>query len=175
MNSNPTLYERVQGEQHVDMDDSTEDQVTTWEIYELIRNIADPEHPLTLEQLNVLEPGLIHIDNEFILVKFTPTIPHCSMATLIGLSIKVQLTRCLSSKFKIKVIINPSTHQSELAINKQVAFINVAERQGKGMCCIGKWTLAQSCRLVSIQEPLLDKRALTLFPNSLFDINDWEF
>ncbi|RMC08966.1 hypothetical protein DUI87_13962 [Hirundo rustica rustica] len=33
-------------------------------------------------------------------VEFTPTIPHCSMATLIGLSIKVKLLRSLPDRFK---------------------------------------------------------------------------
>lgn len=34
-------------------------------------------------------------------VEFTPTIPHCSMATLIGLSIKVKLIRSLPERFKV--------------------------------------------------------------------------
>lgn len=34
-------------------------------------------------------------------VEFTPTIPHCSMATLIGLSIKVKLLRSLPERFKV--------------------------------------------------------------------------
>ena len=33
---------------------------------------------------------------------FTPTIPHCSMATLIGLSIRVKLLRALPSRFKVR-------------------------------------------------------------------------
>lgn len=54
-------------------------------------------------------------------VKFTPTIPHCSMATLIGLSIRVQLMRALPSRFKVSVQIAPGTHVSEQAVNKQLA------------------------------------------------------
>lgn len=34
-------------------------------------------------------------------IEFTPTIPHCSMATLIGLSIKVKLLRSLPDRFKV--------------------------------------------------------------------------
>lgn len=56
-----------------------------------------------------------------VFVKFTPTIPHCSMATLIGLSIRVQLLRALPARFKVTVEITPGTHASELAINKQLA------------------------------------------------------
>ena len=35
-------------------------------------------------------------------VEFTPTIPHCSMATLIGLSIRVKLLRSLPTRFKVR-------------------------------------------------------------------------
>ena len=39
----------------------------------------------------------------FVGIEFTPTIPHCSMATLIGLSIKVKLLRSLPDRFKVCV------------------------------------------------------------------------
>lgn len=93
------------------------------EVFDMIRSIHDPEHPLTLEELNVVEQNLIEVDNENseINVKFTPTIPHCSMATLIGLSIRVQLLRSLPSRFKVGVAITPGTHSSEEAVNKQLA------------------------------------------------------
>ena len=54
-------------------------------------------------------------------VNYTPTIPHCSMATLIGLSIKVCLLRSLPPKFKVEVKISPGSHASEAAVNKQIA------------------------------------------------------
>ena len=53
-------------------------------------------------------------------VLFTPTIPHCSMATLIGLAIRVRLLRALPPRFKVRVEIAPGTHQSEAAVNKQL-------------------------------------------------------
>lgn len=49
-----------------------------------------------------------------------PTIPHCSMATLIGLSITVKLKRSLPMRFKVEVRIEPGTHASENSINKQL-------------------------------------------------------
>jgi len=53
-------------------------------------------------------------------VEFTPTVPHCSMATLIGLSIRVKLLRTLPRRFKVDVRIAPGTHSSERAVNKQL-------------------------------------------------------
>lgn len=90
---------------------------------DLIRIINDPEHPLTLEELHVVQQSLISVDNDTnnIHIRFTPTIPHCSMATLIGLSIRVKLLRSLPSRFKVTVEITPGTHASEHAVNKQLA------------------------------------------------------
>jgi metal-sulfur cluster biosynthetic enzyme len=54
-------------------------------------------------------------------IRFTPTIPHCSMATLIGLCIQVKLLRSLPPRrFQVSVQIEPGTHASENAINKQL-------------------------------------------------------
>jgi len=106
-----------------DVDDSVKDEIDSREVFDMIRNINDPEHPLTLEELNVVQLERIQVENSKNLVKveFTPTIPHCSMATLIGLSIRVQLLRALPTRFKIDVEITPGSHASESAINKQLA------------------------------------------------------
>jgi len=106
-----------------DMDDSIRDEIDAREIFDMIRDINDPEHPLTLEELNVVEEDkcVVDLENETIHVEFTPTIPHCSMATLIGLCIRVQLLRSLPSRFKVDVSIAEGTHASEVAINKQLA------------------------------------------------------
>jgi len=116
------------------------DQLTQREVFDIIRNIQDPEHPLTLEQLNVVSYAHVQVidrhpmlsnkeadkdededeDHSIIDVRFTPTIPHCSMATLIGLCIRVKLLRSVPKRFKVNVIINPGTHASEASINRQL-------------------------------------------------------
>lgn len=92
-------------------------------VSDILRNINDPEHPLTLEQLHVIEENNITVDNKIntVHVFFTPTIPHCSMATLIGLSIRVLLLRTLPSRYKVQVEVTPGSHASEHAVNKQLA------------------------------------------------------
>jgi hypothetical protein len=57
----------------------------------------------------------IHVNNHEHIIKilFTPTIPHCSMATLIGLCLRVKLLRSLPDNFKVDVEITPGTHNSE--------------------------------------------------------------
>ena len=105
------------------LEDDSEDDFTAQEIFDLIRSINDPEHPLTLEQLNVVQLENIKMSEQNrnkVLINFTPTIPHCSMATLIGLSIRVKLLRSLPPRFKIRIEITEGTHQSEKQINKQL-------------------------------------------------------
>ncbi|XP_014359812.2 MIP18 family protein galla-2 [Papilio machaon] len=124
-NVNPNVYEK-ESEREItsaDQDEEITDEFDEREIFDLIRNINDPEHPLTLEELRVVEEKNISVDNKKneVLVYFTPTIPHCSMATLIGLSIRVQLLRALPSRFKVTVEVSEGTHVSEHAVNKQLA------------------------------------------------------
>jgi len=106
INANPTIYNTktfVRKETKAEYDDDIEDAIDSQEVFDLIRSISDPEHPLTLEQLNVTQFDHIEVNNETnkVLIEFTPTIPHCSMATLIGLCIRVRLLRSLPDRFKV--------------------------------------------------------------------------
>jgi len=124
-NATPRVYAKVADRERTinDLDESVADMVDAREIFDLIRDINDPEHPLTLEQLNVVQEELINVDDarNMVDIRFTPTIPHCSMATLIGLAIRVKLLRSLPARFKVSVRITPGAHASETAINKQLA------------------------------------------------------
>ena len=53
-------------------------------------------------------------------ILYTPTIPHCSMAQIIGLMIKVKLTWGLPRNMKVTVKITPGTHVNEKSVNKQI-------------------------------------------------------
>lgn len=131
LNPNPVVHEAAQhsrpkrNERTADGDESGVDAFDELEVYgskpsllrfclcfslnfelrlpDLIRSINDPEYPLTLEQLRVVTVDSVFVDNEHnqVRVLFTPTIPHCSMATLIGLSIRVKLLRALPRRFKV--------------------------------------------------------------------------
>ena len=56
------------------------DPIDALEVFEHIRHLNDPEHPLTLEQLNVAALDHIAVDDlaSTVDVQFTPTIPHCA-------------------------------------------------------------------------------------------------
>ena len=124
-NANPLVFQRTEARQVLpeELDDSVHDEIDAREVFDLLRSINDPEHPLTLEELNVIQEAHVEVNDpeNRVAVYFTPTIPHCSMATLIGLSIRVRLLRALPERFKVDVQIRPGTHTSEQAVNKQLA------------------------------------------------------
>ncbi|KAM9937207.1 hypothetical protein OXX80_003256 [Metschnikowia pulcherrima] len=114
-------------EEELDFDE-VEEIIDAQEIFDLIATISDPEHPLTLAQLAVVNLSDITIthgankntDISEVLIKITPTITHCSLATLIGLGIRVRLERSLPPRFRIRILIKEGTHQSENQVNKQL-------------------------------------------------------
>lgn len=58
---------------------------------DIIRTIRDPEKPNTLEELEVVTESCVEVqeigeDEYLVTIRFTPTVPHCSLATLIGKS-----------------------------------------------------------------------------------------
>jgi metal-sulfur cluster biosynthetic enzyme len=70
----------------------------------------------------VITPDNIQVDdrNNSVKVHFTPTIPNCTMATLIGLMIRVKLHRSLPTRFKVDVLIEKGKHETEDQINRQL-------------------------------------------------------
>ena len=94
------------------MDSEIEDDIDNQEVFDMIRHITDPEHPNTLEDLAVLnlEDIFVRLDRSEVRVDFTPTIPNCGMATLIGLMIRVKLLRSLPQQFKVDIYIKEGKH-----------------------------------------------------------------
>ena len=162
---------------------------------DLIRDIKDPEHPHTLEELNVIresditlthpsspstsrpspshnsqsssgtgtageasstsrQPSLATADSAasanfddddrevWIRVQFTPTVPHCSLATLIGLCLRVKLERTLQRSFKLDIFVNEGTHSIEGDVNKQ---INDKERVAAAMENLNLREMVEEC------------------------------
>ncbi|KAJ6394026.1 hypothetical protein OIU77_023291 [Salix suchowensis] len=85
-------------------------------------DIKDPEHPYSLEELKVITEDAIEVDDKlsYVRVTFTPTVEHCSMATVIGLCLRVKLMRSLPQRYKVDIRVAPGTHATEAAVNKQL-------------------------------------------------------
>ncbi|KAK7206677.1 protein FAM96B [Myxozyma melibiosi] len=125
--------ESESGSSDDDEDFEDEEPIDEQEIYDLIASISDPEHPLTLGQLAVVNKPDIHITRSSsadsrgrrqritrVKVEITPTITHCSLATLIGLGIRVRLERCLPPRYRVEINVKKGTHQSESQVNRQL-------------------------------------------------------
>lgn len=93
-------------------------------IFDLIKDIVDPEKPQTLEELEVVREDDVFVyrqsDEMWIRLEFTPTVPHCSLASLIGLCIRRKLETCLPDKHKLDIYIKEGTHSTAEEINKQI-------------------------------------------------------
>ena len=109
-----------------------------FDIYDQIRTIRDPEKPENLEELSVVLEECIHVyplngrNNKFIAnIEFVPTVPHCHLATLIGLCIRTKLERTLvPGQVKLEITVKEGSHNTEQDINKQ---INDKERVAAAM------------------------------------------
>lgn len=111
-----------------DSDDDTVEDIDQQEVYDLISSISDPEHPLSLGSLAVVNLPDIHIQPpssphssiSTVVVEITPTITHCSLATVIGLGVRVRLEQALPPRFRVDVRIKKGTHSTDEAVNKQL-------------------------------------------------------
>ncbi|KAK9275758.1 hypothetical protein L1049_023027 [Liquidambar formosana] len=116
INANPVVYEKKERR----VQDYAR-QCLSNEKWDCI-DIKDPEHPYSLEELKVITEDAIEVDDNHshVRVTFTPTVEHCSMATVIGLCLRVKLMRSLPSHYKVDIRVAPGTHATEAAVNKQL-------------------------------------------------------
>ncbi|KAH7379168.1 hypothetical protein DE146DRAFT_306290 [Phaeosphaeria sp. MPI-PUGE-AT-0046c] len=109
-------------------DEGAAEGIDEQEIYDLISTISDPEHPLSLGSLAVVNLPDIHIlpptsplsSISTVVVEITPTITHCSLATVIGLGVRVRLEQALPPRFRVDVRIKKGTHSTDEQVNKQL-------------------------------------------------------
>jgi metal-sulfur cluster biosynthetic enzyme len=98
---------------------------------DLISTISDPEHPLSLGSLNVVNLADIFVSPspclpsspslKTVRVELTPTVTHCSLATVIGLGVRVRLELALPPNFRVDVVLKQGTHSQDDQVNKQLA------------------------------------------------------
>nr|XP_011465107.1 PREDICTED: MIP18 family protein At1g68310 [Fragaria vesca subsp. vesca] len=125
INANPVIYgkkERRVRSVPSAADENAVEPIDQEEIFDHIRDIKDPEHPYSLEELKVISEDAIEVDDVrgHVRVTFTPTVEHCSMATVIGLCLRVKLLRSLPSRFKVDIRVAPGSHATEASVNKQL-------------------------------------------------------
>ncbi|KAF9792264.1 hypothetical protein BJ322DRAFT_1028066 [Thelephora terrestris] len=126
-------------------DPSVADSIDQNEVFDLVRFITDPEHKhMTLEELMVVSAPQCSVSNETnrVQIEFTPTVPHCGMSTVIGLTLRVRLLRALPDRFKVDIRVKPGSHQSENELNKQ---LNDKERVAAALENSALLTVLEEC------------------------------
>ena len=97
------------------------DEITSDDIYAIIRDLRDPEHAeLNLAELGILRSDYCKVDGIHVNVQFRPTSTTCSLATIIGLLIKVKLTQALPKYYRIHVSVVEGTHNEDSLIGKKL-------------------------------------------------------
>jgi metal-sulfur cluster biosynthetic enzyme len=114
-----------------DSDSESDEPIDEQEVYDLISTMSDPEHPITLGSLAVVSlpdiaisptiPSRPSSNLRTVTVLVTPTIQHCSLATVIGLGVRVRLEESLPARFRVDVRIKEGTHSTAEEVNKQLA------------------------------------------------------
>nr|KYP44856.1 UPF0195 protein At1g68310 family [Cajanus cajan] len=121
INANPVIYEKKERPRTSPFAPHDEYAVEPIDQQEIL-DIKDPEHPYSLEELKVITEEAVEVDDQrnYVRVTFTPTVEHCSMATIIGLCLRVKLMRSLPSRYKVDIRVAPGSHATEAAVNKQL-------------------------------------------------------
>lgn len=109
-------------------DEDVREEIDEQEVYDLISQITDPEHPLTLgslgvvnlEDIKIIPPTSPRSRISSVQVLITPTTSACSLTTVIGLGVKVRLVNALPPRFRVDVRIKEGTSSSADEANKQL-------------------------------------------------------
>ncbi|PWY62825.1 hypothetical protein BO83DRAFT_441775 [Aspergillus eucalypticola CBS 122712] len=129
--ADPTNFSLSESEESDEDVDLMEEPIDEQEIFDLVSTISDPEHPISLGALAVvslpdisIKPTLPDVPSSLlrtVSVLITPTITHCSLATVIGLGVRVRLEQSLPPRFRVDVRIKEGTHSTADEVNKQLA------------------------------------------------------
>uniref|UniRef100_A0A804M4V8 MIP18 family-like domain-containing protein n=1 Tax=Zea mays TaxID=4577 RepID=A0A804M4V8_MAIZE len=126
INANPVVHERPERASHPHAADVLDPLDVFGRVLQssphTVRDIKDPEHPYSLEQLSVLSEESVSVDETLgrIQITFTPTVQHCSMATVIGLCLRLKLMQNFPPHFKVDIKVAPGSLANEESVNKQL-------------------------------------------------------
>lgn len=85
-------------------------------VMETLKKVNDPEHPMSVVDLKIVEPEDVTIDNEKVKIQFKPTSPYCPMGGVIGVLIKHALEKKFNGEFDVSV--KAGTHMQEDMLNE---------------------------------------------------------
>lgn len=88
------------------------------EVFEALKPVMDPEHPVSITdpQMGIVRPEYIKVEENLLMVRFKPTVPHCPMGGLIGILIRHRLEQVFP-RAVVQVKVVPGTHSLEDDVN----------------------------------------------------------
>jgi metal-sulfur cluster biosynthetic enzyme len=128
INANPTVVD--ESETHPEVEPLTDPhlQMLREEVYDAVSVIKDPEHPYTLAQLKVVQEGNISVSFEAknrvaVDICIVPTVPHCTLVSMIGLCICFKLQQeewSTEHRLKFFISIKEGAHNQAEQYTKQL-------------------------------------------------------
>ena len=86
------------------------------EVMETLSKVYDPEYPMPITDLKIVEKEDITLTDDGIKLEFKPTAPYCPMGGVIGIIIKYALEKKFGKKVDVRVKIG--THAQESMLNQ---------------------------------------------------------
>ncbi len=86
------------------------------EVLDVLRKVNDPEHPVSVLDLDIVTENDIEIADDTVKVQFAPTVPFCPMGGAIGIIIKHALEKELDIEAEVSV--KPGSHVQEELLNQ---------------------------------------------------------
>lgn len=86
------------------------------QILEVLKKVYDPEYPMPITDLKIVEKDDITITDDSMKVEFKPTAPYCPMGGIIGIIIKYALEKKFGRNVDVKV--KSGTHAQESMLNE---------------------------------------------------------
>ena len=93
--------------------------VTKQEVMDVLKKVNDPEHPIPITDLNIVNEDSISIEGDKIKIDFRPTVPFCPMGGAIGVIIKYALEKELGKEVEVQVACG--SHAQEDMLNQMLS------------------------------------------------------
>ncbi|MGQ9543476.1 MAG: iron-sulfur cluster assembly protein [Candidatus Bathyarchaeia archaeon] len=89
------------------------------ELIEVLSRVYDPEYPVSVIDLKIVDEEDISFEDGKIKILFTPTSPFCPMGGMIGALIKYAVEK--KTRREVDVSLKPGTHTQEKMLNEMLS------------------------------------------------------
>jgi len=86
------------------------------QVLEVLKKVYDPEYPMPITELKIVDKEDIVITDDTMKIEFKPTAPYCPMGGVIGVIIKYALEKKFGRNVDVRV--KTGTHAQESMLNQ---------------------------------------------------------